>query len=79
MNKPAYSINEFCDAYAISRSTFYQQVKRGHINASKCGSRTLISHAAAERWLKRLPRYRNKAVASYGFQGRLKLFIRSSK
>jgi excisionase family DNA binding protein len=79
MTKPAYSVEEFCNAYAVSRSTFYRQVELGRIKANKCGSRTLVSHAAAERWLNRLPSYRRQSVASYGFQGKLKLFIRSSK
>jgi len=79
MSKPAYSVSEFCNAYAISRSTFYQQMKLGRIKARKCGRRTLVSQAAAEHWLKRLPRCRRESLTSFGFQGKLKLFIRSSK
>ena len=69
MTKPAYSVEEFCRAYAISRTTFYRQANLGRILPSKCGRRTLVSRAAAERWLKHLPVYRSRkriSVRAFG-------------
>lgn len=49
--KVALSVNEFCHACSIGRSTFYEEVKAGRIRILKAGKRTLIASAEVERWL----------------------------
>jgi hypothetical protein len=39
----------------ISRFLFYQEVNRGRILPKKCGARTVIPVAEAQRWLRELP------------------------
>ena len=49
--KKAYTVSEFCEAYHISRSKFYEMRKAGHgPRIMKVGRRTLISYEAAEEW-----------------------------
>ena len=51
MPKLSFTISEFCDANAISRSTFYDLVKCGQGPALMLvGKRTFISTEAAEDW-----------------------------
>lgn len=47
----ALSVNEFCSACSIGRSTFYEEVKAGRIRILKAGKRTLIASTEAQRWL----------------------------
>ena len=49
--KHAYSILEFRDAFSIGRSRIYEEIKLGRIQIIKVGSRTIISHQEAMRWL----------------------------
>lgn len=47
----AYSIAQFCQAYCISRASFYNLKKSGNAPAIlNVGRRTLITNAAAESW-----------------------------
>lgn len=47
----AYSVPEFCEAYRISRSLFYDEVRRGTgPHTFKAGKRTLVSVEAADEW-----------------------------
>jgi len=47
----AFSIREFARAHRISEDMFYKMAREGWGPAvMKVGSRTLISHEAAERW-----------------------------
>ena len=51
----AYSVPQFCLAYSISRSKFYELLNDGDgPKIMKVGSRTLISVEAADIWRKRL-------------------------
>ena len=52
--KLALTVNDFCAACSIGRSTFYEEVKAGRIRVLKAGKRTLIATAEAQRWLDRL-------------------------
>ena len=53
--KKTYMIPEFCDAYSISRSKFYEILKAGFgPRIMKVGRRTLISVKAAEEWRARI-------------------------
>ena len=51
----ASSINQFCRDHAISRSTFYNLLKRGVGPAvMKVGKRTLVSAESAAAWRRRM-------------------------
>lgn len=50
-HKMALTVSEFCSAYAVGRSTFYQLVKSDRIRPLKVGKRTVIAVSEAERWL----------------------------
>lgn len=52
--KFALSVNDFCRACSIGRSTFYEEVKAGRIRILKAGKRTLIASSEAQRWLNSL-------------------------
>ena len=50
MNK-AYTINDFCTAYSISRSLFYKLKEQGKApHTFTLGTRVLISAEAAQNW-----------------------------
>lgn len=49
----AFTINDFCKAYSISRSLFYKLQHQGKAPQTfKLGKRVLISSDAAEQWQK---------------------------
>lgn len=48
--KTNWRVAEFCRAFGIGRTKFYELVKAGHIKIAKCGRRTLISEAEAKRF-----------------------------
>lgn len=50
MEKEAYRIPEFCQRYAISRTSLYKEVTANRLSPFKRGRRTLIARAEAERW-----------------------------
>lgn len=54
-NKIAFTVEEFCTAYAIGRSYAYQEIKAGKLRTKKAGKRTLILRADAETWVLGLP------------------------
>jgi hypothetical protein len=51
----AYSIEDFCARYGISRSSAYLEIAAGRLAAIKARGRTLIARAAADNWLASLP------------------------
>ncbi|MGB7479871.1 MAG: hypothetical protein WA924_06065 [Burkholderiaceae bacterium] len=51
MNKPAFSIPQFCDDHNLSRAFLYKLIKDGQgPRLMKIGRRTLISAEAAADW-----------------------------
>lgn len=51
VERTAYSIPEFCEAYRISQMTFFRLKRTGRgPNVMKIGKRTLISVEASEAW-----------------------------
>lgn len=50
MEKEAYRVSEFCQRYAISRTTFYREIWNQRLAVIKRGRRTLIARCEAERW-----------------------------
>ncbi len=45
-----WRVNDFCKAFGIGRTLFYQEVKAGKIQIVKVGARTLIPKIAAYKW-----------------------------
>jgi hypothetical protein len=51
----ARSIDQFCQCFAVGRTTAYEQIKLGLLRARKVGKRTIITDDDAEEWLRNLP------------------------
>ena len=51
----AYSVSEFCAAYAVGRSVTFELIAAGKLAAHKLGAKTIIFHDDAEEWLRSLP------------------------
>jgi excisionase family DNA binding protein len=56
MSKAAFSIQEFCSSYSVSKSTAYKEISAGRLRAVKIGDRTLIPEQSAADWLNALER-----------------------
>lgn len=54
IGRVAESVNDFCLACSISRSHFYEQVRRGQIKILKSGRRTLVPLTERAAYLQRL-------------------------
>jgi predicted DNA-binding transcriptional regulator AlpA len=54
-DKRAFRIPEFCRAFGIGRSKFYELVARRELRPRKSGKQTLIPVGEAERWFNSLP------------------------
>lgn len=61
VTKQAYSINDFCEAFSIPRTTVYELIAAGRLPIKKFGRRTLIRAEDAKAWLDALPNGRLKA------------------
>ena len=55
MEEIAYSINRTAKALGVGRSTIYQLIKTGQIDAIKIGTRTLITTASVARLVEPRP------------------------
>jgi excisionase family DNA binding protein len=53
--KRAFSIAAFCERYGIGRTSAYEEIAAGRLQAVKAGKRTLIPFDASESWLRNLP------------------------
>ena len=51
-DRRAYRVNEFCDAYGISRTSTYEMIKSGELSSVKVAGRRLIPADVAEALLK---------------------------
>jgi excisionase family DNA binding protein len=56
------TVNEFCVAFNIGRTKFYQLIAAGEVEAIKLGKKTLIPRAELDRLQARLPRMRPSAA-----------------
>ena len=60
-DRSAYSINDFCKAFSVSRSFAYSEIAAGRLKVRKAGRRTLILPEDADKWIAALkpggPRY----------------------
>lgn len=50
MEKRAFTVREFCNAFGVSKSTLYNLIGAGKIRPTKIGSKTLIASDEAARW-----------------------------
>ena len=48
-----WRVNDFCHAFGIGRTSFYEEVKRGELKVIKFGKRTLVPNAEAKAWQQR--------------------------
>ena len=53
--KQFFTVSEFLEVYAISRTEFYRQVNAGRIRLTKLGTASRIARADAEAWAAALP------------------------
>ena len=51
----AFTLRQFCAAYAVGRTFTYREIKRGQLIARKAGNRTLIMRVDADAWASKLP------------------------
>ena len=51
----AYSVAEFCSAYAVGRSIAFELIAAGKLKAHKLGHKTIVLADDAEEWLRSLP------------------------
>ena len=56
MSSELLRVSDFCQRYAVSRTTFYRLVQRGELNLVKIGSATRVKRADAEAWIAKLER-----------------------
>jgi predicted DNA-binding transcriptional regulator AlpA len=55
MDAQAFTIVEFCEAYRLSRSSFYNAVARGEAPAlMRIGRRVMISRRSADEWREKI-------------------------
>ncbi len=54
MDKLLITVPEFLRQYAISRTSFYKEVKDGRLCIIKRGRRTVVSTSDANQWLEAL-------------------------
>jgi hypothetical protein len=51
MEQEIYRVNDFCVRYAISRRSFYREIKADRLRVIKRGRRTYVARSDAESWL----------------------------
>lgn len=57
------TVNEFCDRWRISRSTFYEEVKDRKLVVRKIRGRSIVTAPDEAAWLARLPELAPQAAA----------------
>ena len=48
--RPVYSVDEFSQDFAVSRSTAYAEIRAGRLRAFKIGERTMVAGEDAMAW-----------------------------
>ena len=61
--KPAYTVNQFCEAFGVGRTRFYDLVNAGELKTRKNGGRTIVRGDDAQAWLDSLPAVEPKEAA----------------
>lgn len=60
--KHLFSITDFAEAHAISRTQAYREIGSGRLAASKVGKRTVITAENAAKWRSSLAAFNRKAA-----------------
>ncbi|MHA6645623.1 hypothetical protein [Mesorhizobium sp. A623] len=55
IEKAAYRIDEFCEAFGLGRTKVFDEIKDGCLKIRKAGRMTLIRAEDAKAWLDALP------------------------
>jgi excisionase family DNA binding protein len=55
IQKPAYRIAEFCEAFGVGKTKVFDEIKEGRLKVRKAGRMTLIRAEDAKAWLDALP------------------------
>ena len=55
VEKPAYRIAEFCQAFGVGKTKVFDEIKEGRLKVRKAGRMTLIRAEDAKAWLDSLP------------------------
>jgi len=55
IEKIAYRIDEFCEAFGVGRTKVFDEIKDGRLKVRKAGRMTLIRADDARAWLDALP------------------------
>lgn len=55
IEKIAYRIDEFCEAFGVGRTKVFDEIKDGRLKVRKAGRMTLIRAEDARAWLDALP------------------------
>lgn len=61
--KAALSVVEFCHWSGIGRTSAYEEISAGRLQAKKVGRRTIIPVIEAIRWMENLPSGTNRFVS----------------
>lgn len=61
-SKGAISVTEFCHWSGIGRTSAYEEISAGRLQAKKVGRRTIIPMVEAVRWMETLPSGTNRFV-----------------
>ena len=51
LEKEAYTVNEFCDAFGVGKTFAYQEINSGRLKTAKVRKRRIIPVPAAREWL----------------------------
>lgn len=54
MTKPAFTVSQFSEAYAVGKTTAYEEIAAGRLVSYQVGRRRYISAHAAAAWQERL-------------------------
>jgi hypothetical protein len=54
-NQGAFTLDEFCTSYGVSRSRAYREINAQRLIAKKLGSRAVVDRLEARRWFDSLP------------------------
>jgi predicted DNA-binding transcriptional regulator AlpA len=58
----AFTLNEFCARYGLSRSAAYREINAQRLIAKKRGSRTVIERTEARQWFTNLPAFESRTA-----------------
>ena len=64
-DKPAFSIDQFCDRWEIGRTKFYEEVRKGRLRIFKIGKLTRVTPDAEADWQRQLEEQSAEAAAEW--------------